>query len=59
MMGCTPDKAYEGILPFCLAQATSHPVLGTEHQERWKINVKLQEWLKNILKPFQVKIQKR
>lgn len=45
MMACTPDKAYEGILPFCLAQVTSHPVLGTAHQERWKIKIKLQEWL--------------
>lgn len=44
-MGSTPDRAYEGILPLCLAQVTSHPVLGTAHQERWKIKVKLQEWL--------------
>lgn len=45
MMGCTPDKPYEGILPFCLAQVTLHPAWGTAHQERWKIKVKLQEWL--------------
>lgn len=44
-MGWTPDKAYEGILTFCLAQVTLHSVLGTAHQERWKIKVKLQECL--------------
>lgn len=34
MMGCTPDKPYEGTLPFCLAQVILHPVWGTAHQER-------------------------